>query len=297
MPFVTAKVDTRAAIPKNIDEAVSHAGAETAFDQFDTALDSLKETYADQINAENKANTDRHNENQRLGIPSIKPEAVTIYDVLGRMTQSEREAAIDKAIDESKLKPERLGNKKARDSFVKSLSEAQQKAVDAKRKEILKAEIKAVSKLGKKSVSDIREARKKATAGTTVATAKVGKAQPVTTRKVEEKKESENIIERETVAALRSGNTDTILRAIKTGYTDPATKLFATRIEATLGQFGMKPTVVVGKVTDNRPAMYDPRLKRSRLTLPRRVTYRLILLYCTSTLTSSLTVRWTTHRA
>jgi hypothetical protein len=258
MPFVTAKVDTRAAIPKNIDEAVSHAGAETAFDQFDTALDSLKETYADQINAENKANTDRHNENQRLGIPSIKPEAVTIYDVLGRMTQSEREAAIDKAIDESKLKPERLGNKKARDSFVKSLSEAQQKAVDAKRKEILKAEIKAVSKLGKKSVSDIREARKKATAGTTVATAKVGKAQPVTTRKVEEKKESENIIERETVAALRSGNTDTILRAIKTGYTDPATKLFATRIEATLGQFGMKPTVVVGKVTDNRPAMYDP---------------------------------------
>ena len=257
-PFVTAKVDTRAAIPKNIDEAVSHAGAETAFDQFDTALDSLKETYADQINAENKANTDRHNENQRLGIPSIKSEDVTIYDILGRMTQSEREAALDKVIDENKLKPKQLDKKKVRDTFVKSLSEAQQKAVETKRKEILKAEIKTVSKLGKKSVSDIREARKKATAGTTVATAKVGKAQPVTTRKVEEKKESENIVERQTVEALRSGNTDTILRAIKTGYTDPATKLFATRIEATLGQFGMKPTVVVGKVTDNRPAMYDP---------------------------------------
>ena len=178
MPFVTAKIDTRAAIPKNVDEAISHAGAETAFDQFDTALDSLKETYADQIKAENKANTDRHNENVKLGIPSIKPEAVTIYDILGRMTQSEREAAIDKAIDESKLKPERLGNKKARDSFVKSLSEAQQKAVETKRKEILKAEVKAVAKLGKKSVSDIREARKKAAAaaGTTTATAKVGKA-------------------------------------------------------------------------------------------------------------------------
>jgi len=281
MPFVTAKVDTRAAIPKNIDEAVSHAGAETAFDQFDTALDSLKETYADQINAENKANTDRHNENQRLGIPSIKSEDVTIYDILGRMTQSEREAALDKVIDENKLKPKQLDKKKVRDTFVKSLSEAQQKAVETKRKEILKAEIKAVSKLGKKSASDIREARKKATAGTTVATAKVGKAQPVTTRKVEEKKESENIIERETVAALRSGNTDTILRAIKTGYTDPATKLFATRIEATLGQFGMKPTVVVGKVTDNRPAMYDPATETITVdpTAPRDVSLDTVVLH------------------
>jgi hypothetical protein len=258
MPFVTAKVDTRAALPKNIDEAISHAGAETAFDQFDTALDNLKETYADQINAENKANTDRHNENVKLGIPSTKPEDVTIYDILGRMTQSEREAALDKVIDENRLKPKQLSNKKARDAFVKSLSEAQQKAVEAKRKETLKAEVKAVSKLGKKSVSDIREARKKATAGTTVATAKVGKAQPVTTRKIEEKKESENIVERQTVEALRSGNTDTILQAIKKGYTDPATKLFASRIEAVLGQFGMKPTVVIGKVEGNRPAQYDP---------------------------------------
>lgn len=259
MPFVMADVDTRAAPPKNIDEAVSHAGAETAFDQFDTALESLKETYADQIKAENKANTGRHNENVKLGIPSIKPEAVTIYDVLGRMTQSEREAAIDKVIDENRLKPEQRNKKKVRDAFVKSLSEAQQKTVESKRKETLKAEIKAVSKLGKKSASDIRTARKKAsTAGTSVATAKVGKAQPVTTQKVEEKKVSDNIIDRPTVEALRSGNTETILRAIKTGYTDPATKLFASRIEAVLSQFGMKPTIVIGKVEGNRPAQYDP---------------------------------------
>lgn len=261
-PFVEAKVDTRAAPPKNIDEAISHAGAETAFDEFDAALDNLNTTYADQIKAENDAAKAKFKENEKLGIPNpnAEPNKVTVYDILGRMTPTERQAAINKAIDESKLKPRQAKKKQVRDAFVKSLSEAQQKAVEAKRKETIEAEVKAVSKLGKKSVSDIREARKKAAAaaGTTTATAKVGKAQPVTTRKIEEKKESENIIERETVAALRSGNTDSILRAIKNGYTDPATKLFASRIETTLSQFGMKPTVVIGKVKGNRPAQYDP---------------------------------------
>ncbi len=257
-PFVRSKVGTRAAPPKSMDEAISHAGAETAFDEFDAALDNLKATYADQIKAENAANQAKFRENEKLGIQSLKPDDVTVYDILARMTPTERQAAVSKAIDESKIKPRAAKKKQVREAFVKSLTEAQQKAVEAKRKETLEAEIKGVAKLGKKSVSDIREARKKATAGTTVATAKVGKAQPVTTRKIEEKKESENIVERQTVEALRSGNTDTILQAIKKGYTDPATKLFASRIEAVLGQFGMKPTVVIGKVEGNRPAQYDP---------------------------------------
>lgn len=259
--FVDAKVDTRAEPPKNIDEAISHAGAETAFDEFDAALDNLNATYADQIKAENDAAKAKFKENEKLGIPNPnnEPNKVTVYDILSRMTQSEREAAINKAIDENKLKPRAAKKKQVRDAFVKSLSESQKKAVDAKRKETIEAEIKAVSKLGKKSASDIRAARKKAsTAGTSVATAKVGKAQPVTKVKVEEKKDSENIIERETVAALRSGDTTSILRAIKTGYTDPATKLFASRIEAVLSQFGIKPTVVIGKVEGDRPGMYDP---------------------------------------
>jgi hypothetical protein len=257
-PFVSAKVDTREAPPKDINQAISFAGAEAAFDEFDSALSSLKTTYAKQIKAENAANQAKFKENEKLGIPSAKPEDVTIYDILGRMTQSEREAAINNAVKE--LKPRAAKKKQVREAFVESLSEAQKKAVEAKREETLTAEIKAVGKLGKKSVSDIREARKKAAAeaGTTVATAKKGEAQPVTARKVEEKKESENIIERETVAALRSGDTNSILRAVKIGYTDPATKLFASQIERVLSQFGIKPTVVVGKVEGNRPGMYDP---------------------------------------
>jgi predicted metal-dependent hydrolase len=238
--------------------SISFAGAEAAFDEFDSALSSLKTTYAKQIKAENAANQAKYKENEKLGIPSAKPEEVTIYDILGRMTQSEREAAINNAVKE--LKPRAAKKKQVREAFVESLSEDQKKTVEAKRKETLAAEIKAVGKLGKKSASDIREARKKAAAeaGTTVATAKKGEAQPVTTRKVEEKKESENIIERETVAALRSGDTNSILRAIKVGYTDPATKLFASQIEKVLSQLGIKPTVVVGKVEGNRPGMYDP---------------------------------------
>jgi hypothetical protein len=257
-PFVSAKVDTREAPPKDINQAISFAGAEAAFDEFDSALSSLKTTYAKQIKAENAANQAKYKENEKLGIPSAKPEEVTIYDILGRMTQSEREAAINNAVKE--LKPRAAKKKQVREAFVESLSEDQKKTVEAKRKETLAAEIKAVGKLGKKSASDIREARKKAAAeaGTTVATAKKGEAQPVTTRKVEEKKESENIIERETVAALRSGDTNSILRAIKVGYTDPATKLFASQIEKVLSQLGIKPTVVVGKVEGNRPGMYDP---------------------------------------
>jgi hypothetical protein len=257
-PFVSAKVDTREAPPKDINQAISFAGAEAAFDEFDSALSSLKTTYAKQIKAENAANQAKYKENEKLCIPSAKPEEVTIYDILGRMTQSEREAAINNAVKE--LKPRAAKKKQVREAFVESLSEDQKKTVEAKRKETLAAEIKAVGKLGKKSASDIREARKKAAAeaGTTVATAKKGEAQPVTTRKVEEKKESENIIERETVAALRSGDTNSILRAIKVGYTDPATKLFASQIEKVLSQLGIKPTVVVGKVEGNRPGMYDP---------------------------------------
>jgi hypothetical protein len=257
--FAASKVRTRAAPPKNVDEAISHAGAETAFDQFDSALSTLNAKYAEQIKTENDANKTKHEENKKLGIPS-KLEEVTIYDILSRMTQSERENAFDEAIKESKLKPHTESRKRVRDKFVKSLSEKQQEAVETKRKETLEAEVKGVGKLGKKSVSDIREARKKAAAeaGTTVAAPKVGKAQPVTARKVEEKKESENIIERETVAALRSGDTNSILRAVKIGYTDSATKLFASQIEKVLSQLGIKPTVVVGKVEGNRPGMYDP---------------------------------------
>ena len=259
--FVESDVKTRDTPPKDINEAISHAGAETAFDEFDAALDNLNTTYATQIKAENDAAKAKFKENEKLGIPNpnSEPNKVTVYDILSRMTQSEREAAIDKAIDENKLKPRAAKKKQVRDAFVKSLSESQQKAVDTKRKETLEAEIKGVSKLGKKTASDIRAARKKAsTTGTTVATAKVGKAQPVSTIKVEEKKDSENIIERETVAALRSGDTNSILRAIKNGYTDPATKLFASQIEKVISQFGIKPTVVIGKVEGNRPAKYDP---------------------------------------
>lgn len=274
-PFVEAKVDTRAAPPKDINEAISHAGAETAFDEFDAALDNLKTTYAAEIKAENEANQAKYKENEKLGIPSTKPEDVTVYDVLARMSQNEREVAVKKAIDESKLKPRRAKKKQVRDAFVESLSEDQKKTVEAKRKETLEAEIKGVAKLGKKSVSDIREARKKAAAaaGTSVATAKKGEAQPVTTRKIEEKAESESIIDRPLVEALRSGNTDNILRTIKNGYTDPATKLFASRIEAVLHQLGIKPTVVIGKVEGNRPAMYDPETETVTVdpTAPRTV--------------------------
>jgi hypothetical protein len=260
-PFVSAKVDTRAAPPKDINEAISHAGAEEAFDDFDAALDNLKTTYGEQIKAENAANQAKYKENQKLGIPSAKPDDVTVYDILGRMSQSERQAAVNKAIDESKLKPRRAQKKQVREKFVGTLSEKQKEAVKAKRDETLEAEIKGVAKLGKKSVSDIRAARKKAAAeaGTSVAAApKAGKAQPVTTVKVEEKKASENIIDRATVEALESGNTDTILRSIKNGYTDPATKLFASQVEKVLSQFGIKPTVVIGKVEGDRPAKYDP---------------------------------------
>jgi Large polyvalent protein associated domain 38 len=259
--FAAAKVDTRAAPPKNIDEAISHAGAETAFDEFDAALDNLKTTYADQIKAENAANQAKYEENQKLGIESAKPEDVTVYDILGRMTQSERETAISKAIDESKLKPRQLKKKQTRDAFVASLSEEQKKAVEAKRKETLEAEVKGVSKLGKKSLTSIREARKKASAeaATTVAAPKVGKAQPVTKTTVAKAKEEQlNVMDRQTVEELKTGDSTRILNSIKKGYTDPATKLFASQIEKVLSQLGIKPNIVIGKVEGNRPGMYDP---------------------------------------
>ena len=260
-PFAQAKINTRDAAPKNVDEAISYAGAETAFDEFDAALSNLKTAYAAQIKAENTANKAKYEENVKLGIPSAKPEDVTVYDILGRMTQSEREAAFKNAIEATKSKIKPTKKRGAREAFVESLSESQKQAVEAKRKETFNAEVKAVGKLGKKSISDIREARKKAAAaaGTTVAAPKVGKAQPVTTVKVAEKTESENIIERQTVEALQTGKTDNILRAIKTGYTDPATKLLASQIESVLSKFGIKPTVVIGKVEGNRPGMYDPK--------------------------------------
>lgn len=259
-PFAQAKINTRDAAPKNIDEAISYAGAETAFDEFDAALSNLKTAYAAQIKAENTANKAKYEENVKLGIPSAKPEDVTIFDILGRMTQNERETAFKNAIEATKSKIKPTKKRGARESFVESLSESQKQAVEAKRKETFNAEVKAVSKLGKKSISDIREARKKAAAaaGTTVATSKVGKTQPVTTVKVAEKTESEKIIERQTVVALRSGDTNSILKAVKTGYTDPATKLFASQIESVLSKLGIKPTVVIGKVEGNRPGMYDP---------------------------------------
>lgn len=258
MPYVQAEVGTRAAEPKNMKEAQQYAAAESAFDKFDVAEAVLNKQFKEEIAARNKAANDEFRKNQKLGLPVEAPNKIELHDILTEMTVEDRIKTIEAASKLGELDTNKRKNQKnTRDQFIKSLSEKEQKAIEAKTEKILHQEIKSLSKLGKKTASQIRKERTKASTGTSVATAKKGESKPVTAVKVEKKTDSENIVDRQTVESLKTGNTDEILRTIEKGYTDPATKVFATRIKAVVSQFGIQPKVVIGKVEGNRPGSYD----------------------------------------
>jgi hypothetical protein len=258
MPYVQAEVGTRAAEPKNMKEAQQYAAAESAFDKFDVAEAVLNKQFKEEIAARNKAAMDEFRKNQKLGLPVEAPNTIELHDILTEMTVEDRIKTIEAAAKLGELGTnKRKGQKSKRDQFIKSLSEKEQKAIEAKTEKILHQEIKSLSKLGKKTASQVRKERTKASTGTSVATAKKGESKPVQAVKVEKKADSENIIDRQTVEAIKTGNTDEILRTIEKGYTDAATKVFATRIKAVVSQFGIQPKVVIGKVEGNRPGSYD----------------------------------------
>lgn len=258
MPFVTSEVETRVSVPKNIKEAQQYAAAESAFDTFDVAEAVLNKQFKEEIAARNKAANDEFRKNQKLGLPVEAPNKIELHDILTEMTVEDRIKTIEAASKLGELDTNKRKNQKnKRDQFIKSLSEKEQKAIEAKAEKILHQEIKSLSKLGKKTTSQVRKERTKASTGTSVATAKKGESKPVTAVKVEKKTDSENIVDRQTVESLKTGNTDEILRTIEKGYTDQATKVFATRIKAVVSQFGIQPKVVIGKVEGNRPGSYD----------------------------------------
>jgi hypothetical protein len=258
MPYVQAEVGTRAAEPKNMKEAQQYAAAESAFDKFDVAEAVLNKQFKEEIAARNKAANDEFRKNQKLGLPVEAPNKIELHDILTEMTVEDRIKTIEAASKLGELDTNKRKNQKnTRDQFIKSLSEKEQKAIEAKTEKILHQEIKSLSKLGKKTASQVRKERTKASTDTSVATAKKGESKPVEAVKVEKKTDSENIIDRQTVESLKTGNTDEILRTIEKGYTDPATKAFATRIKAVVSQFGIQPKIVIGKVEGNRPGSYD----------------------------------------
>lgn len=258
MPFVTSEVETRVSVPKNIKEAQQYAAAESAFDAFDVAEAVLNKQFKEEIAARNKAANDEFRKNQKLGLPVEAPNKIELHDILTEMTVEDRIKTIEAAEKLGELNTkERKNQKNKRDQFIKSLSQKEQDAIEAKKKQILSQEVKSLSKLGKKTTSQVRKERTKASTGTSVATAKKGESKPVQAVKVEKKTDSENIVDRQTVESLKTGNTDEILRTIEKGYTDQATKVFATRIKAVVSQFGIQPKVVIGKVEGNRPGSYD----------------------------------------
>ena len=258
MPYVQAEVETRAAEPKSMKEAQQYAAAESAFDSFDVAELVLNREFKEEIAKRNKAARDEYNKNKKLGLPVEAPNKIELHDILTEMTVEDRIKVIEAAEKLGELDTQKRKNQKnEREKFIKSLSQKEQDAIAAKTKKILHQEIKSLSKLGKKTASQIRKERTKASTGTSVATAKKGESKPVQAVKVEKKTDSENIIDRQTVESLKTGNTDEILRTIEKGYTDPATKAFATRIKAVVSQFGIQPKIVIGKVEGNRPGSYD----------------------------------------
>jgi hypothetical protein len=258
MPYVQAEVGTRAAEPKNMKEAQQYAAAESAFDKFDVAEAVLNKQFKEEIAARNKAANDEFRKNQKLGLPVEAPNKIELHDILTEMTVEDRIKTIEAASKLGELDTNKRKNQKnTRDQFIKSLSEKEQKAIEAKTEKILHQEVKSLSKLGKKTASQVRKERTKASTGTSVATAKKGESKPVQAVKVEKKTDSENIVDRQTVESLKTGSTDEILRTIEKGYTDQATKVFATRIKAVVSQFGIQPKVVIGKVEGNRPGSYD----------------------------------------
>lgn len=302
MPFVTAKVDTRASNPKNMEEAADYAAAETAFDLFDSAYAKLKSDFSQQIKEENAANMAKYEANKKLGLLVNPPEEITLHDILKRMSEKERLATIRGAVNEETLSADRRKQIVARDKFIASLPEEQQKAIKKKRDSILQQEVKSISKLAKETTaSDKRKSRQKS-ATPAVKKPPVKKVKPVTAKETDtaltefktqiakdtDKKTSGQVSEARIVKAIESGGAFAVTEAIRAGYVPEKTKRitsitqeFAGKLSRLMQAFDHEPEIKIGKIEGNRPGKYDPESETITIdpTAPRDVPLDVVVLH------------------
>lgn len=279
MPYVQAKVGTRAAEPANMKEAQRYAAAETAFDLFDSAWGSLKRQFNKQIKEENAANMAKYDENVKLGLLVNKPKEVMLHDILKRMTEKERLATMRAAVNEEMLNSDRRDQIAIRDKFINSLSEKEQEAIKKTRDAIFEQEVKAVSKLEKETTaSDKRKSRQKKAPVKKVAVKKapvkkelsevekdLAEDEKEILKEARSRKSFEQLADERLVKAIEETNSGfAAIEAIRAGYKptksakiEYVTQAFAERLSRLMHAFDHEPEIRIGKVEGNRPGMYD----------------------------------------
>jgi hypothetical protein len=277
MPFITAKVQDRAAVPRTVDEAANYAAAETAFDFFDSADKAVNQELATQA----------------------KEQGKTVEEVAAALPENQLFQMYYDNVNTENLNAARQKQITARDSFIKTLSKDQQEVVRKKAIEAFHAEIRA-KRAGKQvTEADKRKARQKtydeaAAKRAKRAEEKVKKEVKETEKQIkklettEKKKTPEEIREEKVKAALKSGSGYQVAAAIVSGYDPKKSKLidnisqaFAHRLAYLMGEFDHEPEIVIGKVEGNRPGKYDPETETITIdpNAPRDVPLEAVILH------------------
>jgi len=245
--YLTMKTDTRAAPATSIKEGMGYAAAESAFDFYDTAYSNIEQALKGRVKQENDARDTAYKEAKARGEKVSKPEKATTFDILKKMTDAELIKLFESNVDEEKLTDERRAQMDARDQFIKSLTEEQQKAVRKRAVEMFHREVKAVKNLGRTTTqADLRKNREKAARE---AIEKQLDEIEKPSRKVTPTKEKtgptqvETLEQKRTAAiqkALESGEVDRVFAAIANErINDSITAVFARKIYDVLKTLGL----------------------------------------------------------
>lgn len=277
MPFVTAKVQDRASIPRTVDEAASFAAAESAYDMFDSAEKAVNKQLDEQA----------------------QEQGLTRDEVMAAMPEQQLFQMYYDNANANNLDSARRSQAQAREAFIKTLPENDQKAVREKAISSLHKEIKAKREGKATTESDKRKARqktydeaaaKRAKRAEKKATAEVKETEKQIKKLETTKKEKTpvEIREERVKEALKSGSGFQVASAIASGYNpdksrtiDNISQAFAQRLAKLMSAFDHEPEIVVGKVEGNRPGKYDPETETITIdpNAPRDVPLEAVILH------------------
>lgn len=277
MPFVTAKVQDRAAVPRTVDEATNYAAAETAFDFFDSADKAVNQELATQA----------------------KEQGKTVEEVAAALPEDQLFQMYYDNVNTENLNAARQKQITARDAFIKTLPKDQQEVVRKKAIEAFHAEIRA--KRAGKQVTEADKRKMRQRTYDEAAAKRAKRAEEKVKKEVKEvekeikklettekKKTPVEIREEKVKAALKSGSGFQVASAIAAGYqpsksltVDNISQVFAQRLAKLMSAFDHEPEIVVGKVEGNRPGKYDPETETITIdpNAPRDVPLEAVILH------------------
>jgi len=277
MPFVAAKAPYRVKTPLSLEEASDFAAIESGFDMFESAEQAVNQQLREQA----------------------KEQGVTRDKLMAAMPKQQLFKMYEDNANFNNLDGKRPSQAQARENFINSLPEEQQKIIREKAIKALHSEVTTKLEGRITTEADKRKARQKTYDEAAAKRAK-RKEQKATAEVKETKKEIKKlettekkktpveIREEKVMKALKSGSGFEVASAIAAGYqpnksltVDNISQVFAQRLAKLMSAFDHEPEIVIGKVEGNRPGKYDPETETITIdpNAPRDVPLEAVILH------------------